>query len=203
MKSSSSKRKRNQSDTSEDWATFSLNLHLNNEIPGTVAKKSHCKGKERWSKRNQIGWKNAARTLRRKLPKTAWPSLYWTQNPIKCPKIRKRIWIQHPFQLPHEWLAVYMADPRVWATSQPAEGSTVANALKKICLRLATDQPMNGWLNDLHMALGFDGDGAPVQGTMRQESLYFLTMTMPGCKTHAALGILFTVFQGKFHYEYK
>ena len=130
--------------------------------------------------------KNAARTLRRKLPKTAWPSLYWTQIPIECPKIRKRIWIEHPFQLPHEWLAVYMADPRVWARSQPAEGSTVANALK-ICLRLATDQPMNGWLNDLHMALGFHGDGAPVQGTMRQESLYFLTMNMPGCKTHAAL----------------
>ena len=93
-----------------------------------------------------------------------------------------------------------MADPRALARSQPAEVSKVANALKKICLRLATDQPMTGWLSDLHMPLGFHGDGVPVEGTMRQESLEFLTMNMPGRKTHAALRIPFTVFQGKFQF---
>ncbi len=40
-----------------------------------------------------------------------------------------------------------MADPRVLARSQPAEGPKVANALKKLCFRLATHQPMNGWLS--------------------------------------------------------
>ena len=50
MKSSSSKRKRSESDTSEDWATFSVSLHLNNEVPGTVAKKAIEKAKKAGAK---------------------------------------------------------------------------------------------------------------------------------------------------------
>ena len=64
VKSSSSKRKRSESDTSEDWATFSLSLHLNNEVPGTVAKKAIEKAKKAGAKGIRLagkkGRKNAA-----------------------------------------------------------------------------------------------------------------------------------------------
>ena len=93
VKSSSSKRKRSESDTSDDWKTFSLNLHLTNEVPGTIAKKAIEKARKAGARGIQLqgkkGKQNAARTLKRKWPKTLWPSLYWALIPIKCPKNQK------------------------------------------------------------------------------------------------------------------
>ena len=118
--------------THQMTGAFSLNLHLKNEVPVTIAKKSltrqrkleqkasNCKGKR----------KNMLLGLRKKWPKTSWPSSYWVLIPVKCPKARKKIWVEHPFKLPHEWVALYMQDAGVLARSQPAKGSKVVNALQ-------------------------------------------------------------------------
>jgi hypothetical protein len=53
------------------------------------------------------------------------------------------------------------------------------------------------------MPLGFHADGVPVQGTMRQESLDFLTINMPTNKQHKDFRVPFTVIQAAFHFNYE
>ena len=186
-KASSSKRKASESD-SEEWAHFALHLHSSNQLPGTEAKRNIEKATSAGAKglklRGKKGKKNAARTLKRAWPKTTWPSLYWAKIPIKDKKSNARILVDYPFQVPHEWLGQYMVDTRALERSQPAQGSKVHRALLKQTLRLSAEDPLGSWMSDLHMPLGFHGDGVPVQGTMRQESLDFLTINMPTNKHH-------------------
>ena len=54
-----------------------------------------------------------------------------------------------------------------------------------------------------HMALGFHANGVPVQGTMRQETLDFLTINMPSNKYYKDLRVPFTVIQGAWHFNYE
>ena len=155
--------------------------------------------------RGKNGKKNVARTLKRAWPKTTWPSLYWAQIPIKDQKIA---WSQSscelytPFLLPHEWLAQYMVDRRAVAMSQPAKGTKVHNAFVKQTMRLSVAEPGASWLSSQKMPLGLHGDGVPVQGTLRQESLDFLTINMPSNKHHKDLRVPFTVIQAVNHFGY-
>ena len=205
-KASSSKRKASESD-SEEWAHFALHLHSSNQLPGTEAKRNIEKATSAGAKglklRGKKGKKNAARTLKRAWPKTTWPSLYWAKIPIKDKKSNARILVDYPFQLPHEWLGQYMVDTRALERSQPAQGSKVHRALLKQTLRLSAEDPLGSWMSDLHMPLGFHGDGVPVQGTMRQESLDFLTINMPTNKHHKDFRVPFTVIQAAFHFNYE
>ena len=72
-----------------------------------------------------------------------------------------------------------MQDDRAVLRAQPAKGSKVHNVMVKQRLRLSASHPMEGWMTEPCLPLGFHGDGVPVQGTMRQESLDFLTLNMP------------------------
>lgn len=136
-------------------------------------------------------------------PKTLWPTLYWAQVPIKCKKTNAKILVEYPFQLPHEWIGKYMQDDRAVLRAQPAKGSKVHNVMVKQRLRLSASHPMEGWMTEPCLPLGFHGDGVPVQGTMRQESLDFLTLNMPCSKDNKDLRVPFTVLQTAFHFEYE
>ena len=122
-KSSSSKRKRDSSE-SEEWNAFSLNLHAKNLLPATVAKRNIEKGNKAGAKgikfRGKKGKANAARTMFRAYPKTAWPQLYWAKLPMKNLKTDQMEERWHPFCLPHEWLAMYMHDRQAILEAQPA-----------------------------------------------------------------------------------
>ena len=96
-----------------------------------------------------------------------------------------------------------MLDPRALQRSQPAQGSKVHKALLKQSLRLSAEDPQGTWMSGQHMALGFHGDGVPVQGTMRQESLDFLTINMPSNNHHKDFRVPFTVIQGAWHFNYE
>ena len=202
-KSSSSKRKRSSSD-SEEWKSFSMNLHAKNMLPGTLAKlnieKANKSGAKGWKFRGKKGKKNAARTLFRAYPPTPWPKLYWAKIPMKNLKNQQMEERWHCFCLPHEWLATYLADPRAISEAQPAKGSKVWTALSQICSQLFGS---NEWPAEGLVPIGFHGDGVPIQGTLRQESLDFLTINLPGSKLHRDLRVPFTVLQTKFHFEYE
>ena len=153
--------------------------------------------------RGKKGKKNAARTLKRAWPKTTWPTLYWAQIPIKDKKTGARVLANHPFLLPHEWLGQYMLDPRALAMCQPAKGTKIHTALLKQTLRLSAANPLASWLSSPTLPLGIHGDGVPVQGTLRQESLDFLTVNMPSNKHHKDLRVPFTVIQAVNHFGYE
>lgn len=204
-KSSSSKRKRDDSSSnSEDWKTFSLNLHAKNLLPGTVAKRAVEKAKKAGATGMKLkckkGKKNAARNLFRAYPATVWPSCYWAQIPMKNLKTSQVELKWHCFCLPHEWLAIYMADTKAVLEAQPVTGSKIWKAMSHICFSLFGSP---GWPAKSLFPIGFHGDGVPIQGTMREESLDFLTIGLPASKLHQNLKVPFTVIQSKFHFEYQ
>ena len=202
-KSSSSKRKR-ESSQSEDWNTFSMNLHAKNVLPATVAKrnieKANKAGAQGKKFRAKKGKANAARCMFNAYPKTAWPKLYWAKVPMKNLKTDQVEERWHPFCLPHEWLAQYMADPKAVLEAQPARGSKVHAALSKICMGVFGTE---SWPAEGLVSIGFHEDGVPIQGTMRKEGLDFLTINLPGSKLHRDLRVPFTVIQSKFHFQYQ
>ena len=202
-KSSSSKRKRDSSE-SEDWNAFSLNLHAKNLLPATVAKRNIEKGNKAGAKgikfRGKKGKAKAARAMYRAYPKTAWPQLYWAKLPMKNLKTDQMEERWHPFCLPHEWLAMYMHDRQAILEAQPAPGSKVGKALAEICNNLFGT---TGWPAEGLVPIGFHGDGVPIQGTIRKESLDFMTINLPGSKLHRDLRVPFTVLQTKFHFQYQ
>lgn len=204
--SSSSKRKAGDSD-SEDWASFSIRLHTSNVVPATTAKLAIEKAQKAGAAGIKLkvakGKANAARALRNAAPKTSWPPIYWAKIPMKNRKTNQVVSMWHAFQLPHEWLGKYMADQRAIEAAQPAQGSKTWQALTKIGLLLSAQHPNEFWASGTYIALGFHGDGVPVQGTIREESLDFLTINLPAMEGGAGLRVPFTVFQSKFHWEYK
>ena len=104
---------------------------------------------------------------------------------LKTDQVEER-W--HPFCLPHEWLAQYMADPKAVLEAQPARGSKVHAALSKICMGVFGTE---SWPAEGLVPIGFHGDGVPIQGTMRKEGLDFLTINLPGSKLHRDLRVPF------------
>ena len=202
-KSSSSKRKRDSSE-SEDWHAFSLHLHAKNLLPATMAERNIEKGNKAGAKgikfRGKKGKANAARTMFRAYPKTAWPQLYWAKIPMKNLKTDQMEERWHPFCLPHEWLAMYMHDRHAILEAQPAPGSKVGKALSVICNNLFGT---TGWPAEGLLPIGFHGDGVPIQGTIRKESSDLMTINLPGSKLHRDLRVPFTVLQTKFHFQYQ
>ena len=202
-KSSSSKRKRDSSSESEDWKSFSLNLHAKNLLPATDAKraveKANKAGATGLKLKCKKGKANAARNLFRAYPATAWPSDYWAQIPMKNLFTNQMEMRWHSFCLPHEWLASYMADRKAILESQPAKETKIWRAMSHICLSLFGTEC---WPEEGLFPIGFHGDGVPIQGTMREESLDFLTIGLPGSKLYQDLKVPFTVLQSKFHFEY-
>ena len=141
--------------------------------------------------------KNAARTLRRAFKKTLWPELYWCRIPMKSKKNNKKALMWHAFQLPHEWMAVFFADPAALARCQPAQGSKTWVAAKEIKQKL-------GWGEEAVIPFALHGDGVPVQGTMRKEGLDFLTINLPAAQDAKHRSpVPFTLLQTDFHWEYE
>ena len=58
------------------------------------------------------------------------------------------------------------------------------------------------WPEEGLFPIGLHEDGNHIQGTMREESLDFLTIGLLGSKLHQDLKVPFTVLQPKFHFEY-
>ena len=75
---------------------------------------------------------------------------------LKTDQVEER-W--HPFCLPHEWLAQYMADPKAVLEAQPARGSKVHAALSKICMGVFGTE---SWPAEGLVPIGFHGDGVPI-----------------------------------------
>ena len=191
-----SKRKASSS-SDESWGDFALGLHASNQLPGSVCKKNILKARKAGAKglalKGKKGKQNAARTLRRAYKKTLWPSLYWAHIPMHCPKTKQTILVLHAFQLPHEWLATYLADHRAVKACSPPAGSKVGDALKIILSKLGVPWPARG-----HVPLGLHGDAVPIQGTMRKQSLDFLTINLPSSSLRCDLRVPFTVLNTKF-----
>ena len=197
-KGSSPKRKRDSSSESEGWKPFSLNLRAKKLLPATGAKRATAKANEAtklelhvWEIEIQKNKANAARNLFRAYPATAWPSDYWVQIPLKNLLTNQMDMRRHSFG--HVWLASCMADRKAVLESQPAKAAEISRAMSHICLSLFG---LERWPEKGLFPTGFHGDGAPVQGTMREESLGFLAMA--NCIMVST--IPFTVLQAKFHF---
>jgi len=209
-KSSSSKKRPfegDESSSSEDWASFSLGMHAQNLVPGTLAKKMV----EKAEKAGAVGVKlrgkkgknqNNARTLMRAYPKTAWPSLYWCQIPMKNKKTNTMMMVWHCFQLPHEWLGKYMASPGAIQLCQPKTGSKCWASMQHICKKLGLTIAENAWPEQGLFPFGVHGDGVPVQGTIRKQGLDYFTVNLPCCPINN-FRVPFTAIQSKYHWEYK
>lgn len=91
-------------------------------------------------------------------------------------------------------------DRQALLEAQPAPGSKVGKALAEICNNLFGT---TGWPAEGLVPIGFHGDGVPIQGTIRKESLDFMTINLPGSKLHRDLRVPFTVLQTKFHFQYQ
>ena len=200
----SSKRK-NISSSSEDWGEYSMYLYNSNQLPGTLAKKNIRKAQKAGANgiklKGKKGTKNASRTLRRAQIKTLWPKPYWAAVPMRCPKTKQEKQIMLCFHLPHEWLATFLADKRAVAACQPRKGSKIKHAWDKILKDLkdlGMPLPERGTV-----PLGLHGDAVPFQGTMRQQSLDYLTINLPSNAQLTSLGVPFTVINTKFHSGYK
>jgi hypothetical protein len=199
VRSCGSKRKlEDDGSESEEWQDWSVKLHARNLIPGTLAKKNITKAMSAGAKgpklRGQKGKKNAARTLRRAYPKTNWPSLYAAQIPMRDPKTNQMKLQWHFFQLPHEWMSSFVAQPEALQSCLPKANSKLQKVRQKICSIL--ELPVQGTF-----VFGFHGDGVPVQGTIRKQSLDFLTVNLPAANKND-FRVPFTVIQGKYHWEY-
>ena len=188
------------SDTSEEFPDYAMGLYGRNILPGTLAKrnleKATSAGAQGCKLKGKKGGKNAARTLRRAFKKTLWPQLYWCQIPMKSKKNNKKALMWHAFQLPHEWMAVFFADPAALARCQPAQGSKTWVAAKEIKQKL-------GWGDEAVIPFALHGDGVPVQGTMRKEGLDFLTINLPAAQDAKHRSpVPFTLLQNDSHWEY-
>ena len=87
-------------------------------------------------------------------------------------------------------------DPECLQKCQPEKGSKAAAAMASIKEKLG--------LEELVIPFALHGDGVPVQGTIRQEGLDFLTVNLPGA--HDAKlkhPVPFTLLQSCFHWEYE
>ena len=189
------------SDTSEEFPDYAMGLYGRNFLPGTLAKrnleKATSAGAQGCKLKGKKGKKNAARTLRRAFKKTLWPELYWCRIPMKSKKNNKKALMWHAFQLPHEWMAVFFADPAALARCQPAQGSKTWVAAKEIKQKL-------GWGEEAVIPFALHGDGVPVQGTMRKEGLDFLTINLPAAQDAKHRSpVPFTLLQTDFHWEYE
>ena len=74
-------------------------------------------------------------------------------------------------------LALYMHDRQAILEAQPAQGSKVGKALAEICRNLFGS---TGWTAESLFPIGFHGNGVPIQGTIRKESLDFMAINLPG-----------------------
>ena len=136
--------------------------------------------------------------LRKAFKKTCWPQFYWAQIPIKSKKDNKKHTQWHPFILPHEWMATFFPDPdrECLQKCQPEKGSKAAAAMASMKEKLG--------LEELVIPFAPHGDGAPVQGTIRQEGLGFLTVNLPGAHDAKIKSpVPFTLLQSCFYWEYE
>lgn len=129
--------------------------------------------------------KNSRRDLMNKvLRDNEWPGLYWAQVPMARPKSGKRELVWLPFLLPHEWLPLYCKESGAYEDLEPADAD---EDLQERLLKLQ-QQLQAPFL----VGLGLHGDGVPIGGTLREESLDCFNVNMVTSKKHSGLRVPFT-----------
>ena len=129
--------------------------------------------------------KHSRRDLMNKMLKdNEWPGMYWAEIPMADPKTGQRKLVQLPFLLPHEWLPLYCKQRGAFEDLDPD----------------AADEELRGRLMSLQkdlkapflVGLGLHGDGVPIGGTLREESLDCFNVNMVTSQKHAGLRVPFT-----------
>ena len=137
--------------------------------------------------------KNAATPFRRarNTLRQDWPDVYWATIPIKDPKTLEESWEWHCFLLPHEWVAKIGERPGFAEACKATVGTKLHSTFLIQCLQAGL--PAEGTV-----PLGLHGDAVPVLGTIRKQSLDFITVNLPGCHRWPER-VPFTVLQGKYN----
>ena len=117
--------------------------------------------------------------------------MYWATIPIKDPKTLEESWEWHCFLLPHEWVAKIGERPGFAEACKATVGTKLHSTFLIQCLQAGL--PAEGTV-----PLGLHGDAVPVLGTIRKQSLDFITVNLPGCDRWPER-VPFTVLQGKYN----
>jgi hypothetical protein len=155
------------------------------------AQRAGAKGAEDLAKTGKSGVckKNISRDMKRSMRKNShWPRLYYAKIPLWDPKKDCKVFKDHPFLLPHEWLAKAQSTCELAAVmANAADDVDIVRHMSKVAEGLGSP-----WTD--YVPLGFHCDGVPFGSQIfYSDSLELFSLNFP-CGT-VGMKIPFTSVQ--------